>query len=93
MHFTDMAAPTGVHQVVSGRIFNILSNYISSKNGKCLPMYSPIDVQIDCDDKTIVQPDVLVLCDTSKLLGNTISGAPDLIVEVLPNPPGRRICF
>ena len=39
--FYDMAAPTGVHQVVSGRIFNILSNYISSKNGKCLPMYSP----------------------------------------------------
>ena len=91
--FYDMAAPTGVHQVVSGKIYYTLSNYIWGKNGGCLPMYSPIDVQIDCDDKTIVQPDVLVLCDTSKLLGNTISGAPDLIVEVLSKSTRKKDMF
>ena len=52
-------------------------------------MYAPIDVQLDCDEKTIVQPDVLVLCDVSKLSGNTISGAPDFIVEIL-SPSTRK---
>lgn len=79
----DMAAPTGIHQVVGGEIHAMLREYIRSKKGRCLPMYSPIDVQLDCDNKTIVQPDVLVLCDTSRLSGNTIWGAPDFVVEVL----------
>ena len=77
----DMAAPTGIHQIVGGRIYTLLSNYILEQKGKCLPMYAPIDVQLDCDEKTIVQPDVLILCDVSKLSGNTIVGAPDFIVE------------
>ena len=24
---------------------------------------APVDVQLDCDEKTMVQPDVLVVCD------------------------------
>lgn len=68
----DMAAPTGIHQIVGGEIYAVLREHIRKKRGRCLPLYSPIDVQLDCDDKTVVQPDVLVLCDTSKLSGNTI---------------------
>lgn len=85
----DMSAPSGVHQIIGGRIYMMLSNYILEKRGKCLPLYAPIDVQLDCDDRTIVQPDVLVLCDAGKLSGNMISGAPDFIAEVL-SPSTRR---
>ena len=52
-------------------------------------MYVLIDVQLDCDEKTIVQPDLLILCDVSKLSGNTIVGAPDFIVEIL-SPSTRK---
>ena len=89
----DMAAPTGIHQVVGGEIHAMLREYIRSKKGRCLPMYSPIDVQLDCDNKTIVQPDVLVLCDTSRLSGNTIWGAPDFVVEVLSKSTRKKDMF
>lgn len=44
---------------------------------------SPTDVQLDCDNKTMVQPDVFVLCDKSKLKKQVLFGYPDLIIEVL----------
>lgn len=89
----DMAAPTGIHQVVGGEIYAVLRGYIRSRKGHCLPMYSPIDVQLDGDDKTIVQPDVLVLCDAGRLSGNTILGAPDLVVEVLSKATRKKDMF
>ena len=51
----DMAAPTGIHQLIGGEIYAVLRDYIRTQKGKCLPMYAPIDVQLDCDEKTIVQ--------------------------------------
>lgn len=89
----DMAAPTGIHQLVGGEIHAVLREFIRKKKGRCIPMYSPIDVQLDCDDKTIVQPDVLVLCDVGRLSGNTISGAPDFIVEVLSKSTKKKDMF
>lgn len=85
----DMAAPTGVHQMIAGEIFAELRNYIRRKKGMCLPFYSPIDVQLDMDDKTMVQPDVLILCDRNKMKNGRIYGAPDLIVEVM-SPSTRK---
>ena len=50
---------------------------------KCVPFVAPTDVQLDCDDKTMVQPDVLVVCDRSKITKERIVGAPDLVMEVI----------
>ena len=75
--------------LIGGEIYAVLRDYIRTQKGKCLPMYAPIDVQLDCDEKTIVQPDVLILCDVSKLSGNTIVGAPDFIVEIV-SPSTRK---
>ena len=44
---------------------------------------APTDVQIDKDNRTIVQPDVMIVCDRSKIRYARIFGAPDFIVEVL----------
>ena len=79
----DMAAPYTVHQIIAGYIYAKLLGHVQKNNGSCLPMIAPVDVQLDCDNKTIVQPDVMILCDRDKLKLENIVGAPDFIVEVL----------
>ena len=62
----DMSSPLGHHQIIAGQIHADLLAYISQNGGPCIPFIAPVDVQLDCDDKTIVQPDVMILCDRSK---------------------------
>lgn len=85
----DMAAPTDIHQIIAFEVGNVLRNYIRDKKGQCIPIVSPIDVQLDMDDKTMVQPDVLILCDRNKFKNGRIYGAPEFIVEVL-SPSTRK---
>ena len=49
----------------------------------CIPLTAPVDVQLDRDEKTMLQPDVLILCDKRKLIRRCIYGAPDFVLEVL----------
>ena len=81
--FYDMASPSQVHQLLSMRIGRKLGDYIDRKNGTCETFAAPSDVQLDCDDKTIVQPDVFVVCDREKQIGTRLYGAPDFIIEIL----------
>ena len=81
--FYDMAAPTFVHQRIGAIICSMFENFIDENGGPCIPSVAPTDVQLDCDDKTMVQPDVLVVCDRDKIIKARVVGAPDLIVEVL----------
>ena len=78
----DMSAPEVVHQRIAGRIFFRISEYIQKKQGKCIPMMSPVDVRLDSDDKTMVQPDVIILCDENKVKRWGIMGAPEFVLEV-----------
>lgn len=79
----DMSAPTSVHQLLGTEILLVLKDYIRKEHSLCVPVASPIDVQLDCDDKTMVQPDVIVVCDREKIQNRCIYGAPDFVVEVL----------
>lgn len=88
--FYDMAAPTLFHQFIIGKIFRDLTNYIDQKGGSCMPFMAPVDVQLDCDDRTMVQPDVLVICDPNKMKWSKVYGAPDLVVEVLSESTKRK---
>ena len=85
----DMAAPTNIHQIIGLEIGTILRDYIKKNKGLCIPLVAPLDVQLDMDDKTMVQPDVLVVCDRSKLKYGRLYGAPDFVVEVL-SPSTRK---
>lgn len=78
----DMAAPTTFHQLIAGEVYRQISNYILDKGGSCTPFISPVDVQLDCDEKTMIQPDVVILCDADKLKAFGIYGAPDFVLEV-----------
>ena len=87
--FYDMAAPHGLHQAVCGFLYARLLDFVTRNRGKCYPFISPFDVQLDADDKTVVQPDVFVICDRDKFQNGRIFGAPDLVIEVL-SPSTRR---
>ena len=84
--FYDMASPSSIHQQMSIHLSSLLFNHIMANNGSCVPFSAPMDVQLDCDDKTIVEPDVFVVCDRNKIKKQRIVGAPDFIIEILsPN--------
>lgn len=79
-----MSAPTRAHQRILGFLFNQITNYINSKNGSCEVYPAPFAVKLfGDDDKTIVEPDISVICDKSKLTDKGCSGAPDLIIEIV----------
>ncbi len=80
----NLASPTLIHQFITDEILTALKNHVREHQGDCLPVSSPLDVYPDCDDKTCVQPDILILCDRSKIgKDEKIWGAPDLIMEIL----------
>lgn len=81
--FYDMASPVIEHQTMVAEIFVALREFIRKRKGKCIPGMAPLDVQFENDDKTVVQPDVLVICDKNKIVNGRIYGAPDFIVEVV----------
>ncbi|MCD8396814.1 MAG: Uma2 family endonuclease [Lachnospiraceae bacterium] len=85
----DMAAPNMAHQTAVTAMTVQLNNYINSRGGRCLAYPSPVDVQLNCDDRTMVQPDVLVVCDRDKIIKRCVYGAPDLVVEIL-SPSSER---
>ncbi len=90
--FYDMAAPATVHQLLAGEIHRQIANYIIGKKGTCIPFISPVDVQLDCDEKTMLQPDVAIVCDRSKIIRRCIYGAPDFMLEVI-SPSTKRKDF
>lgn len=84
----NMSAPLSTHQMIQGELFIQIGNQIRSKKGKCIAMISPLDVQLNRDNKTMVQPDVVVMCRREKIRKKVIYGAPDFVAEVLS--PGTR---
>ena len=86
----DMGAPKLIHQYFIGQIYRRLDEYIEKKQGKCMAGISPIDVRLDRDNRTMVQPDVLVLCKREQLLEWGIEGAPDLVIEVLSKSTAKK---
>ncbi len=75
-----LSAPSEIHQRIIGEVFAELRSYIKRNMGNCRPILSPFDVVLD--EKNVVQPDILVVCDDGKLDGKRCNGAPDLVIEV-----------
>lgn len=80
-------APDLAHQEVAGEIYFQLRNAL--EGSPCRALIAPVDVRLpkanETDERidTVVQPDVLVVCDAAKLDRRGVRGAPDLVVEVL----------
>ncbi len=83
-----LGAPSELHQTIAGRLFSSLDGHTIKNNGKCKVLISPFEVVLD--DDNVVQPDLLVVCDRSKLDGKRANGAPDLVIEILSESSRKR---
>ena len=88
-NFFVMEAPTNIHQLLIGQLFAAFLSLITEHELDCIPFLSPSDVQLQCDNKTMLEPDVYIVCDRDKILKSHTYGAPDLVVEVL-SPSTRK---
>ncbi len=84
--FRMSPAPARMHQKISGKFFLYYANFLEGK--KCEVYSAPFDVRFpsnisDKNPVTVVQPDICVICDLSKLDDKGCNGAPDLIIEIL----------
>ena len=79
----DMASPSQIHQALSMELSNILYNYIKTKKQSCQVFSAPFDVKLSDNPLTIVQPDIMIVCDRNKLDEKRCNGAPDFIIEIV----------
>lgn len=82
--FAMSPAPSRVHQEVSRNINRTFDLYFYRK--KCKVYYAPFDVRLpdkSGEIKSVVQPDLCVICDSNKLDDKGCIGAPNLIVEIV----------
>jgi len=89
-----MSAPNVNHQILSGEIYVQLHSFL--RGGKCRVIYAPCDVRLNHDtlNDTVVQPDLMVVCDKEKYFDKkSVDGAPDLVIEILSpsNPNHDRV--
>jgi len=93
--FKMNAAPKRVHQKVSIKIGSAFEVFL--KNKKCEVYVAPFDVRLpiasrkkNADIQTVVQPDICIICDSSKLDEAGCIGAPDLIIEILSKGNNKK---
>jgi Uma2 family endonuclease len=85
--FRNAAAPRRIHQEISKKICLKLFSFL--EHHPCTAYAAPFDVRLPFksskneDIDTVVQPDICVVCDKSKLDEMGCIGAPDLIIEIL----------
>lgn len=90
--FPMSPAPSRSHQEIS--IATTVKLFTFLKDKPCKVYAAPFDVRLPRISKedsavyTVVQPDICVICDLSKLDDRGCIGAPDIIVEILS--PGNN---
>ena len=78
----DMASPTKIHQFILSQIYLQLAPCVDAHPG-CMIYFAPLDVRLDNDDYTMVQPDLMILCDSADHDIRRVNGAPDFVIEIL----------
>lgn len=87
-HAYDMSpAPSRLHQEILGEMYRQISNFLVEKECKAYP--APFDVRLpegnekEEEIKTVLQPDISIICDKWKLDRKGCLGAPDMVVEII----------
>ena len=93
----NMAPPNRIHQKISGYLHREIANYLNGK--ECEVYAGPFGVFLleeGVDDlkkaKNMVEPDIVVICDSKKLINEGCQGAPDFIIEIT-SPSSKRLDY
>ena len=78
-----MAPPNTKHQRLVNYISTEINLYIRNNNGSCEVFPAPFAVFLNKNETNYVEPDISVICDTSKLDDKGCHGAPDWIIEIV----------
>lgn len=76
-------APTRMHEYLIMELCFAFQTHIRRNKRKCHVYVSKLGVSLFKDDKTWVAPDIIVVCQKDKLTDEGVSGAPDVVVEVV----------
>ncbi len=85
--FLMSPAPSRWHQEVAGELYRQIATFVL--DGHCRAYIAPFDIRLPKSDEadpainTVVQPDVVVVCDLDKLDDAGCRGAPDWVIEIL----------
>ena len=92
------AAPTPTHQEILMELARQIANYLTGKPCKVYP--APFCVRLTKDDERknegitkVVEPDITVVCDKSKIDEKGCNGAPDMIIEIVSPSSTKRDRF
>jgi len=83
----DMTSPSVLHQSILTQLIKQLAVFFDEK--PCKVFCAPLDLNLAKNTKnndeifTVVQPDIMVVCDEKKIEEQRIVGAPDLIIEII----------
>jgi Uma2 family endonuclease len=89
-------APSMKHQETSVNLTRLIGNYLFGKN--CKVYHAPTDVRLPKSEQnkgdkqiyTVVQPDLFIVCELSKIENNSCLGAPDFIIEIVSAKNSQR---
>lgn len=88
-------APYIRHQRILGDLNEVFRD--AAKRNGCEALFAPVDVMLFATTEedirnadTVVQPDLLVVCDEKKLVSRGCLGAPDIVVEILSTYTMRK---
>lgn len=92
----SQATPSPLHQKIVGNLYFQLHSYFQGK--ECTPFMAPFTVRLPLDggetdekkNKNVVEPDLTVVCDKSKLDKSGYAGAPALVIEVVSKSSIKR---
>jgi Uma2 family endonuclease len=95
-YIRQMAAPNRLHQTISGNLFREIA--YPFKGHSCRVFAAPFDVKLVKNPAsktakeiyTVVQPDICVICDRSKLDEQGCMGSPDFIIEIVSESTAKR---
>jgi Uma2 family endonuclease len=93
--FCMSPGPNRRHQKWLGELHRQIANYLDGK--LCEVYLAPFDVRLSDNSEasdeeiiTVVQPDIMVVCDPDKLDDRGVKGAPDLVVEIISPSTAKR---
>lgn len=91
-----MAPLARIHQEISVELTRQLANFLEGKRRRVY--HAPFAVRLFEQDgdtpedvKTVVEPDISVVCDSGKLDGRGCKGAPDMVMEILSPSTQRHV--